>query len=103
MKRMRRKLKRGKFMANREQRELLRKSVVAWNQWRQEHPDIRPDLIYADLSYADLHNANLSCVDLSYATLSDAILHNVNLRGANLSDAILHKVVLQKTGFDTFQ
>src|SRR6266699_1411321 len=91
MDRMRRKRRRGKLMTNREQWKLLRKNVAAWNQWRQEHPDIRPDL-----SYADLHNTNLSRADLSYANfrganlrdaiLHNAILHNANLRGAILSD-----------------
>ena len=45
----------------------------------------------ADLSEADLSNANLSKADLSYATLSNANLFNVDLSYANLSNANLSK------------
>jgi hypothetical protein len=31
---------------------LLKKGVAAWNTWRDENPDIRPDLTGADLSKA---------------------------------------------------
>ena len=37
----------------------LKKGVDAWNAWRDENPDIRPDLNEADLIGADLREANL--------------------------------------------
>ena len=42
-------------MANDDHIAQLRKGVDAWNAWRDENPDIRPDL-----AGADLHSANLS-------------------------------------------
>src|SRR5690349_9501247 len=45
---------RGKGMANDEHVALLKQEVDVWNAWRQENPDIRPDLIEADLREADL-------------------------------------------------
>lgn len=47
-------------MANREQLDILKQGVQAWNQWREEHPNIDPDLIDADLRGATLFNANLT-------------------------------------------
>lgn len=45
----------------------------------------------ADLSYADLHGANLHGADLRYADLSDANLIGTDLSDADLSDAELHR------------
>jgi hypothetical protein len=41
-------------MANQEHVDHLEQGVTHWNQWRHEHPDIRPILIRADLSRAIL-------------------------------------------------
>ncbi len=81
-------------MANQKQLDILKQGVQAWNEWRMEHPDIRHDLIGADLTEADLNNANLIGVDLteanfSGAELSEAILIGANLRFANLSNSNL--------------
>jgi hypothetical protein len=91
-------------MANQEQLDILKQGVEAWNQWREEHPDIRPDLSGsdlnnahlrgvdlqdADLSHADLHGANFSDADLSDADLNFADLHDADLHGANFSDVDL--------------
>ena len=76
-------------MANDEHVALLKQGVAAWNAWRDENPDIRPDLSGANLSGADLSGANLSGADLSGANLSGANLSGANLSGANLSGANL--------------
>jgi hypothetical protein len=47
------------------------------------------DLSFADLSCANLRGADLSCANLRGANLSDAGLSRANLRGANLSCADL--------------
>jgi hypothetical protein len=75
-------------MANEEQVSKLREGVEVWNQWRQEHPDIRPDLEKADLRHADLGGADLDSTildgaDLGGATLLDADLSGANIRGAS--------------------
>jgi hypothetical protein len=36
-------------MANDEHVAMLRKGVGAWNEWRHENPDIKPDLAQANL------------------------------------------------------
>src|SRR5262245_52633413 len=91
-------------MANPEHLEILKRGVKEWNQWREAHPDIKPDffgmnLTCADLSGANLRwavlsgavlcGANLSEADLSEAYLSGAILNEANLSGTNLSGANL--------------
>jgi hypothetical protein len=83
---------------------ILEQGTEAWNAWRAEHPEIRPQLAGEDLSDMDLSGANLGEADLSEAELFDAILQSANLKmasfagadlsGADLSDAELYKVDL---------
>jgi Pentapeptide repeats (8 copies) len=78
-------------MANQEHLELLRESaaanneMAAWNRWRSENRDIRPDLSAADLSGADLSGAKLGGADLRSADLRSADLTWV--RGIHLLSA----------------
>jgi hypothetical protein len=72
-------------MANDEHVALLKKGVDAWNAWRRENPDIRPDLSGANLNGAQLSGANLTAADLRGAHLTGG----TNLSGANLSGAEL--------------
>src|SRR5271157_5675409 len=81
-------------MANPEHLKILKQGVEQWNKWRKEHPDIRPDLVGADLekaglSGANLRGANLSRTNLRRADLSLADLTAANLAGANLLGADL--------------
>ena len=46
-------------MANPEHLAKLKEGVEAWNQWRNEHRAIYPDLTNADISHADLTGADL--------------------------------------------
>src|SRR5947199_4424649 len=89
-------------MANEEHVARLKRGVAEWNMWRQQYPDIRPDLGKVDLrcvsidgadfSHAYLGNANFSQASLNGANLSNASLNgadfsNASLDGANISDA----------------
>jgi uncharacterized protein YjbI with pentapeptide repeats len=76
-------------MANDEHVRLLKRAVDAWNAWRNEKPDIRPDLRDAYLGGADLSGANLGEAYLSGANLSAADLGGAYLGEANLSEAYL--------------
>lgn len=76
-------------MANAEHLAILRQGVAAWNQWRAEHPDVRPDLSGASLSGADLPKWDLAGADLSGAGLSGADLRAADLSEADLSGANL--------------
>src|SRR5271165_311844 len=77
-------------MANKKHLAILKKGVAAWNEWRKQNPDIRPDP-REDLDWRgpDLSGANLSRADLSDADLSAANLADADLRGANLNQANL--------------
>ncbi len=107
-------------MANTEHLAILKQGAEVWNQWRKEHPNIRPDLtgadlrevhiverdsdgryLYgADLSQADLRGVNFWRSDISWATLYAADLSEANffqakmekvdLRGSNLKGAMLY-------------
>jgi TIR domain/Pentapeptide repeats (8 copies) len=73
-------------MANPEHLQILQQGVEAWNQWRDQYRDIRPYLGRADLSGANLREANLYRANLFGATLYEADLSRANLTGANLSE-----------------
>src|SRR5262245_47162113 len=112
-------------MANEEHVAILKKGVDAWNEWRDENPDICPDLTgvdlrakysfgadgkvtvrdRADLSGADLNRAhlfqaNLGGADLSGADLNQAHLNEANLQYANLSGANLSGACLIEAHLD---
>lgn len=72
-------------MADKDQVKILRKSVKAFNKWREENPEIQVDLSRANLRLADLSGA-----DLSRANLNGAVLVTANLNAANLYRADLH-------------
>jgi uncharacterized protein YjbI with pentapeptide repeats len=91
-------------MANLEHEAILRQGVEAWNQWRKDNPDIRPNLHMADFTGADLRGANFYCVDFGRANLSKAHLMGcifavsnlfaVDFRWSNLTEANLSKADL---------
>jgi hypothetical protein len=75
-------------MANPEHVALVRQRE-AWNKWREECPDLTPNLRTADLHKADLIKANLHRANLSGANLDEARLSGADLSGANLRSAYL--------------
>lgn len=74
-------------MANGEHLALLKQGVDAWNLWKANNPDIRPNLSFATGKGIIIRGAKLSGVDLSRADLSRADLSRADLVGANLSEA----------------
>jgi hypothetical protein len=76
-------------MANEEHLGLIKQGVDAWNRWRREHADTRPDLIGATLIGADLSGADLSEANLSRADLFDTDFSRANLSRTDLSDTHL--------------
>src|SRR6266568_4635194 len=85
------------YMTNQEQLGILKEQgVKAWNQWREEHPEIHPDFTEADLREAYLRNANLEGADLTGADLREAYLRRADLRGADLKDANLEGANLRR-------
>src|SRR5262245_36485049 len=73
-------------MANEEQLGILRQGFEAWKAWRQNHPDIGPDL----------RGANLVGTHLRWADLMGADLHGASLHGADLAEASRPSLALDK-------
>lgn len=81
-------------MANPEHLAKLQEGIPAWNSWREENPDIVPDLSRANLPRAQLRAANLQQANLNNAILWKADLAEAQLGGAHLRDANLRKANL---------
>jgi uncharacterized protein YjbI with pentapeptide repeats len=76
-------------MADSEQLKLLKEGVAAWNAWRLQHPEIRPDLREASLAAFDLRGVNLVEADLGGADLRGTDLRQANLSGVNFSKSTI--------------
>ncbi|NEP59024.1 MAG: pentapeptide repeat-containing protein [Symploca sp. SIO2G7] len=88
------------MMADSEHLECLKQGVEIWNQWREENPEIVPDLsnVYLSEAYmgeASLSGANFNGTQLNGASLHEVDLRNVKLSRANLSGAKLRGVDLR--------
>lgn len=81
-------------MANGEHLALLKQGVDAWNQWKANNPDIRPNLSFATDKGIIIRDAKLSGVDLSRADLSHADLSHADLVGAKLREANFNEAYL---------
>ena len=76
-------------MAKAYQLRLLEEDADAWNEWRQQNPDITPDLSRAYLHSYDLSGRDLSRANLRDAFLNQAVLDNCDLTHADLRHAKL--------------
>jgi hypothetical protein len=83
-------------MASQEHLDLLKQGVEIWNQWRQKHPEIRPDFDEANLEGIHLGRADLSGASFRRAYLFRTLLDESNLYDANLQGADLHSASLIK-------
>ncbi|SRR6266487_3299409 len=61
-------------MANQQHLDLLTQNVETWYQWRNEYPDVQPDLSGGRLSYAKLSKSDFFGADLSGISLSEVNL-----------------------------
>ena len=91
---------REEAVADVEQVALLRSGVSAWNDWRDQNPDIAADLSSASLRGLDLASADLHAADLRRADLRGVILRGAQLVGARLEGANLFKAVLDDADLD---
>jgi len=76
-------------VANPEHLKILRGEIRSWNRWRNENPNIQPDLRGADLTGMLLRRLNLRGADLSGANVSRIDLPGADFRGADLCGTIL--------------
>jgi uncharacterized protein YjbI with pentapeptide repeats len=77
-------------MANEEHLEILKQGARHWNRWREENPDLQPDLSKANLRDIKVPNINFKGVNFRWADLSGA-----NLAGSNLDYAALRWATLR--------
>lgn len=84
-------------MADPEHYRILVGKVRPWNKWRNENPNIRPDLSGSDLTMVNLHRRNLRGVNLREANLKRIDLLGADLRGTDLSGAILIEANLERS------
>jgi uncharacterized protein YjbI with pentapeptide repeats len=82
-------------MANQQHLDLLLQGVDSWNQWRQKHLDIEPDLNDVDLSGINLVGVDLSEVHLKRTSFRGARLERVSLSRAHLEESDLGRAYLQ--------
>jgi uncharacterized protein YjbI with pentapeptide repeats len=77
-------------MANQEHVAIIKKGSDEWNRWREENPDVKPDLAWA----------NLVGIDLSGINLEDANMKLAFCKGSNLKGARLTRATLFGTNFE---
>jgi uncharacterized protein YjbI with pentapeptide repeats len=77
------------IMANPEHLAILAQGVEAWNEWRDDNPQVEPDLSRADLNRIEVARVNLVSANLRGANLRGADLSRAKLKGAYLNDADL--------------
>lgn len=88
-------------MANPEHMKILKQGVEAWNRWREENPDLRPDLKEAGLTGGDFprfdfHGTDLARADLAGADLKRAAFWGADLQGSHLVTAHLGNARLER-------
>ena len=86
-------------MANPEHLAKLKEGVRAWNSWRDEIPDIRPDLSEADLEQTDLKGIDLMVTNLERTAFELADLEGADFGSAGLSEAELSRADLRGADF----
>ena len=73
-------------MANQEYLDILRQGTRIWNQWREEHPDIQPDLSEANISGTAYKQVNDQMVELSLDEISTWEIPTYRHSSINLID-----------------
>jgi uncharacterized protein YjbI with pentapeptide repeats len=71
-------------MANPEHLAILKKGVDAWNKWRQDWPEITPNLRSCDIQYGNFQRADFSHTDFIEADISNSLLTFSDFRQPNL-------------------
>lgn len=75
-------------MANPQQLKILKEEgVQAWNSWREENPEIKPNLSNTNLKYKKFREANFKNTNFSNAKIQGTDFSNAKLDNANFSNA----------------
>ena len=86
-------------MANPKHEALLRGDTTAWNQWRLDQSEIRPELSGLFWPGCSLNLYNLSSSDLRHASLYGGSFTHSFFEGADLEEANLNSAYLFRTKF----
>ncbi len=86
-------------MANPEHLAILKQGVEVWGRWREENPNIRPNLGETNLDGLFLEKANLSKTNLEKAQLNRAYLLEADFYQSNLRNAYLSGLILGEANF----
>ncbi len=78
---------------------IFNQGVEAWNKWREENPELTPDLAGEQFSYENLSGINFSRMDLSYEDLSSATLIGADFTRAELDHTDLSDAYLKGAKF----
>ncbi|ESA35950.1 pentapeptide repeat-containing protein [Leptolyngbya sp. Heron Island J] len=76
--------------------EILKQGVEAWNRWREENPDLKPEFSRVNLRGFDCKGANFENANFSYAELRGCRLEEANLSKTNLYNAFLRRTNLSR-------
>ena len=68
---------------------ILKQGVLAWNQWRGEHPSITPDLSKQNFFKLGLGAANFKSMDFRGVNFTQTYLHVLDLSLADFRNAHL--------------
>ena len=79
----------GSRLANPQHLEILNRGRYICNQWREDNPEVKPDLRASYLREAKLQEYDLRECDLRGAVMLGAFMTDCDLRGADLSYADL--------------
>jgi uncharacterized protein YjbI with pentapeptide repeats/DNA-binding XRE family transcriptional regulator len=82
-------IKKKALSPNKKHLKVFRRGITAWNKWRNNNPDVIPELTGIELNTEDLDGINLSKADLrgvkfENVTLNSSVFENANLEGADL-------------------
>lgn len=80
-------------MAKREHLKILKQGVKIWNRWREDNPEITPDLSRTEINDLDLEGANLNSANFTNSSISLC----------EFSHAILTEATMERTIFDTVE
>ncbi|RCJ26183.1 hypothetical protein A6770_26590 [Nostoc minutum NIES-26] len=78
---------------------VLKQGVNYWNDWRQNNPDVIPDLSKVDLKGIDLKRINLRGANLSKTDFTGAYLRDADFRRANFYETLFDNANLNRTNF----
>jgi uncharacterized protein YjbI with pentapeptide repeats len=77
-------------MANRHHLDILAEGVGIWNRWREENPQIVPDLSDVEIFETSLSEADFHAANLKGLAFGKVDLYEADLSGADLTEAVLY-------------